>query len=97
MNENQCKVASPNGKFSLSIGDVKEGSLNLITNFNTTKYLGFSNLLKDHPYVTKISSIQNYEDNLGGISIVVSSEFDYEIFTGDLTEIMEITLEHKNT
>ncbi|HEY5591549.1 MAG TPA: hypothetical protein VIK55_11090 [Paludibacter sp.] len=92
MCENQIKIESPDGKFEIKVGRVKEGSLNLIVNFNTIIYMNFALLLAFNPYVKKIVSIQNHDDFLGGISLEVTEDFDYQLFKESLINEMEVAL-----
>jgi len=88
----QLVATSPDGKFEIKIGKVKDNTLNLVSNFDTTKYVQLITFLNDHPFVKKVVSIFNYADSFGGYTLYVYDNYDYEIFMNDLVEIMEITL-----
>jgi len=89
---NQMKIESSDGQYVVSVGKVKDGSLNLITNFNVIIFMNYILLLASCDQVNKITSIRNYEDDLGGISLEVSQDFDYDVFLNDLVELLEISL-----
>ena len=66
---------------SIRFGKVIDGYINLITDFNIFNYPNLIKILRDDPEVEDVYSVQNFTTTLGGMALIVKSDFNYLRFS----------------
>jgi len=76
------------GELTASIGKIRNGSVNIILNFNPIPKHNFTDLIQDSPLVVNVSHIARYDDSLGGMALNIISTATEE----NLLTLLEETL-----
>lgn len=80
-------VVEVNNK-TIRLGKVVDGYVNLMTDFNIFNYPNLIQILRDDPQVLDIYSIQNFSKTLGGMALIVSSDFNYMSFSNRVADYL---------
>jgi len=86
------KIESPDGLFEITIGNLIENTIEIVTNFKREDKPLFFHVLVRHPYLVPIGTFKNQFST----ELMVKDNFDFEIFHEDLQTIMEVYL-YENT
>ena len=91
-NEIEYEIKSPDKRFIMKLGEIKNGSINIITNFNPIVQSRFIFFLNGDRNVEKVTSLSSYDEQMGGISIKLSDVFSYNNLIPALQAISQVFL-----
>lgn len=86
------KIESPDGLYEVTIGNLIDSTIEIVTNFKREDKPLFFHVLFRHPYLVPIGTFKNQFST----ELMVKDNFDFEIFHEDLQTIMEVYL-YENT
>lgn len=86
------KIESPDGLFEITICNLIDSTIEIVTNFKREDKPLFFHVLFRHPYLVPICVFKNQFST----EVTVKRNFDFEIFHEDLQTIMEVYL-YENT